>query len=244
MAEQEAVAELSRPNERRTATALFRREWQTYRKLVTNNYLFHDEAYGCLRHVLMELATPFRFLDIACGDAAETVRALAGTRAAHYDGIDLSDAALALARSNVSALRCAAELHRGDYVNVLRGWRRPVDVAWAGLALHHSSTAEKRSTMEDIRRVLTEGGRLLLYENTLLEGEDRAGWLARWDAQRPTWGALAAEEWNSVAIHVHRADFPETPSTWLALGREAGYRRAAELLVSPTNLFRLFAYEA
>jgi SAM-dependent methyltransferase len=244
MADQEAVAELSRQDARRTATALFRREWQTYRKLVANNYLFHDEAYGCLRRVLEELETPFRFLDIACGDAAASVRALAEARVAHYDGIDLSDAALALARSNVSALRCTGELHRGDYVSVLRGWRRPVDVAWAGLALHHLSTAEKRSTMEDIRHVLTEGGRLLLYENALLEREDRAGWLARWDAQRPTWGALTAEEWNSVTVHVHEADFPETAATWLALGREAGYRRAAELLVSPTNLFRLFLYEA
>ena len=32
------------------AAALFEREWLTYRKMVDNNYTFHREAYGELRH--------------------------------------------------------------------------------------------------------------------------------------------------------------------------------------------------
>ena len=32
----------------RPALALFRRQWELYRKLVDNNYLFHREAYGLL----------------------------------------------------------------------------------------------------------------------------------------------------------------------------------------------------
>ena len=72
------------------ASAVFEREWQLYGKMIDNNYLFHREAYACLREiVLRELARPFRFLDIACGDASVTVGALAGTSIAHYYGIDL-----------------------------------------------------------------------------------------------------------------------------------------------------------
>ena len=53
------------------AAALFEREWLTYRKMVDNNYTFHREAYGELHRVLADDAVqPFRFLDIACGDAS------------------------------------------------------------------------------------------------------------------------------------------------------------------------------
>jgi hypothetical protein len=49
---------------------LFQRPWKLYRKVVDNNYLFHREAYAQLHRILVdEGVRPFRFLDIACGDA-------------------------------------------------------------------------------------------------------------------------------------------------------------------------------
>ena len=80
-----------------SALAVFQK-WQLYRKVVDNNYLFHREAYARLHQILVdEGSRPFRFLDIACGDARATAGALKGTRVAHYHGIDLSHAALDLA---------------------------------------------------------------------------------------------------------------------------------------------------
>jgi hypothetical protein len=59
--------------------AVFRQQWQLYRKVVDNNYLFHREAYARLHQILVDEAVqPFRFLDIACGDASATVEALGG----------------------------------------------------------------------------------------------------------------------------------------------------------------------
>src|SRR6187402_2495834 len=79
--------------------AVFQQEWRTYRTLVDENYLFHREAYACLHQILVEdVRHPFRFLDIACGDATASVDALTGTAITHYYGIDLSAAALELAR--------------------------------------------------------------------------------------------------------------------------------------------------
>ena len=73
------------------AVALFQQQWQLYRKFLDNNYFYHREVYGQLRRILVDDAVqPFRFLDIACGDARATVEALKGTRVAHYHGIDLS----------------------------------------------------------------------------------------------------------------------------------------------------------
>jgi hypothetical protein len=78
-----------------STVALFQQDWMLYRKMVDNNFLYHREAYGRLHGVLVnEVARPFRFLDIACGDASASVGALRGTRVAHYQGIDFSGAAL------------------------------------------------------------------------------------------------------------------------------------------------------
>src|SRR5258708_24906834 len=83
------------------ASDVFEREWRTYRKMVDSNYLFHREAYDCLRRIVQrEMTKPFRFLDIACGDASATVEALAGTDVARYFGIDLSHAALDIPAAN------------------------------------------------------------------------------------------------------------------------------------------------
>jgi hypothetical protein len=34
-------------------------------------------------------------------------------------------------------------------------------------------------------------------------------------------------------------DFPETGATWVALGREAGFANARELLCDPTGFYRI-----
>ena len=100
------------------ALALFRKQWQLYRKVVDYNYLFHREAYNCLHRILVDEAIqPFRFLDVACGDASATVEALKGTQVASYHGIDLSEAhwswrARLLRRSPVPSRWTAAILLR------------------------------------------------------------------------------------------------------------------------------------
>jgi SAM-dependent methyltransferase len=227
------------------AARIFQLQWQTYRKMVDNNYLFHREAYAALRRVLAdEVAAPFRFLDIACGDASATVSALRGTRVASFHGIDLSSAALQIASENVAVLECPCELHEADFAEALLRWEDPVDVAWIGLSLHHFRTAEKLELMRTVRRIVGKGGRLLLYENSSPDGEIRDQWLARWDGQRPHWTEFTEDEWEAMAAHVHGHDFPETVATWRRLGSEAGFAQTRELFVTPTDLFRLYCFEA
>src|SRR5260370_32369578 len=104
------------------AAALFQQQWQLYRKFVDNNYFYHREVYGQLHRILVdEAAQPFRFLDIACGDAGATVDALKGTRVAHYHGIDLSRAALDLASKALEALSCPATLGHRNFFAALPG---------------------------------------------------------------------------------------------------------------------------
>jgi ubiquinone/menaquinone biosynthesis C-methylase UbiE len=223
------------------ALALFQKQWQLYRKVVDYNYLFHREAYNCLRRILVDEAIqPFRFLDVACGDASATVEALKGTQVASYHGIDLSEAALELASQALETLACPVTLDRRDFVEALRDRPESVDVAWIGLSLHHLQTPEKLSVMRQMRSVVGDWGHFLIYENATPDDEGRDDWLRRWDDQKPWWTALAPEEWDAGRAHVYANDFPETTSRWHALGHEAGFGKVRELFVAPTNLFRVY----
>lgn len=226
------------------AATMFQEEWQVYRKVVDNNYLFHREAYGALHEVLAAETAPFRLLDVACGDASATVGALAGTRVSAYQGIDLSDAALALAATTLATLPCPVMLTRRNFVDALREPGLSADVAWIGLSLHHLRQPEKLALMRDTRRIVGTTGKLLLYENTSPGPETRDAWMTRWDRQRPDWIAFSDREWDAITSHVHANDHPETDAAWLQLGTDAGFGRARCLYASPTELFRLYSFDA
>jgi SAM-dependent methyltransferase len=226
-----------------STVTLFQDAWQIYRKMVDNNYLFHREAYGRLHEFLLaEIDRPFRFLDIACGDASASAGALRGTSVAHYHGIDFSAAALAIAAGNLAGLGCPTTLEERDFVEAVSDDTVPPDVAWIGLSLHHLHTPDKLAFMRKARRVLGETGVFLIYEDASPDGESREAWLERWDAQKPAWTAYTEVEWNTVTGHVHAADFPETDSTWRRLGLEAGFGTVREFYRAPTDLLRLYCY--
>lgn len=228
-----------------TAALLFQQQWRTYRKIVDNNFLFHREAYDCLHRILAdEMNRSFRFLDIACGDASSTANALKGTMIARYDGIDLSEAALQMAASNLGLLSCPVELHCVDFGEALQRWAKPVDIAWIGLSLHHFPGPKKLDLMREICRIVGQHGVLMIYENASPDGEPRESWMARWDSQEPHWAALTADEWNAVTLHVHENDHPETASAWHELGRAAGFSQIREIFIAPTDLFRLYRFQA
>jgi hypothetical protein len=81
----------------RAALEQFQQQWATYQKLVDSDALAHQEVGTILHRALAAVAKPFAFLDIACGDADQMRKALAGTKVRHYHGVDLSEPALELA---------------------------------------------------------------------------------------------------------------------------------------------------
>lgn len=228
-----------------SAVAVFQRQWELYRKFVDYNYLFHREVYGQLHRILVDEAVqPFRFLDIACGDARATVDALKGTRVAHYYGIDLSKAALDLASKALEMLACPVTLYHRDFVTALRDQSEPVDVVWIGLSLHHLLAPAKLDLMREIRSVVGDRGLFLIYDNTRRETEDRDAWILRWERHRPSCPALTPEEYDAMLVHVRACDFPETSSGWQLLGREAGFDHVRELFVAPTDFHRMYCFRA
>jgi hypothetical protein len=173
------------PTGRETSATVFQEDWRIYQKMVEHNYLFHRDAYRRLHEVLTTGPRPFQFLDLACGDATCSTQALSGTEVASYCGVDLSDDALQIASRTLSDLPCPVTLLRGDFAEALAEMRKPVDVIWIGLSLHHLRKEAKLAVMRAARALLDERGTLLVYENTSPDGEDRGGWLQRWDQRAP-----------------------------------------------------------
>jgi ubiquinone/menaquinone biosynthesis C-methylase UbiE len=198
------------------ASSLFQTQWQTYPKIVDNNYTFHREAYSELHRILVDEAIPpFRFLDIACGDDSATVNSLKGTRIAHCHGIDLSQAVLDLAKTALETLARPIILERRDFVEALRDRPEPVDVAWIGYSLHHRLALAKL-TLREIRDVVGDRGMFLICElASPTAGEDRGAWLSCYERlNQPLWSVLNSKEWEAMAAHVRAADFPEANSRW------------------------------
>jgi SAM-dependent methyltransferase len=229
-----------------SSEGLFNKQWSIYRKFVDYDLMQHREVYDLLHRLLLEEAPdPFRFLDVACGDASASVGALLDTQIANYHGIDLSAPALDLAHEQVARLPCPANLEQGDFADALRRRNEAADVIWIGQSLHHLDGPAKLAVMHDIRRLLPDRGLFLIWEPARFDDESREAWLDRfedrWQARQ---SALTAEEWSAMVDHVRAADFPETLSGWLGMGREAGFGESAELLQAPFDLARVFRFRA
>lgn len=227
------------------ATQLFRTQWAMYRRQVEANYVYHREAYGTLRRLLLdEFDRPFWFLDLACGDAKESVGALVGTRITHYHGVDLSPQALEMATQNLDALGCEVDLEQADFVEAIRNRPDPADVVWFGLSLHHLEAPDKRELMREIHEAMAAGGRFLIFEPAMREGEHREAWHDRIEQNiRARWTALSKNEFDMLVQHIRQCDIPETVSGWQALGREAGFRNARLLFRTPDDLLAVICFD-
>ncbi|HEY2775231.1 MAG TPA: class I SAM-dependent methyltransferase [Candidatus Binatia bacterium] len=227
------------------ALAQFQEQWATYRKLVESDYLSHREVGRILQETLNDVfASPFCFLDIACGDATMMKAALRGTQVRHYHGIDLSQAALELAAANLAEVPFEVDLDHRDFVEAMMGRPQHADAAWCSLSVHHLATDDKLRLMKAIRGATGARGIFLLYEPTRRADEDRAGFLDRFmRTNQPLWTVLTPAEWDQIWHHVSTCDFPETAAVWCELGREAGFGDARQVFDDRTDLYRLFRFE-
>ena len=238
----ESMPERSR-SEASGSQDMFNRELETYRKIVAANLMFHREVYGLLHDLIVEHAPrSFRFLDVACGDASASAAMLKTTAIGSYVGIDLSEGSLRLADRVLKVLPCPVELRCCDFAEAMAKWSEPVDVIWIGMSLHHLPTQDKARLMNDANKALGATGLFVIWEPALLEGEDRASWLARFSLLRGKWSAVSDEEFASMEKHMLLADFPETVDTWLSMGRDAGFDRAEEIFMMPNRMGRVFRF--
>ena len=226
-----------------TDQQLFAKGLATYQKVVRENYMAHREVYDLLNRLIQaDAPTGFVFLDIACGDATVSARALRDTKIGRYIGIDISQPSLDVAKNALSELHCPVDLRCQDFVEAINKWDEPVDVVWVGQSVHHLRLPEKRKFLRRVHALLPSNALFVIWEATCFDGEDREDWMERFRKLRPEWTALTDEEFAAFDSHHRASDYSETAATWMGLGREAEFGRVEQLFVVPNQLARMYRY--
>jgi SAM-dependent methyltransferase len=141
-------------------TTIFTRSWSLYDLLTEHNYMFHSEIYSGIRD-LLELRNDkgnYRLLDLGCGNARYLAPCLKRSSPALYEGVDLSEVALAEAHEYLAELPGEVVLTRGDLLDAVESTAESWDVLFTGFALHHLTTEQKARFFRAAGRCLSEKG--------------------------------------------------------------------------------------
>ena len=229
----------------KAALEQFQKQWATYQKLVDEDYLSHNGGRAsCLQATLNEtFAEPFAFVDIACGDASEMKRALAGV-----EGRATITASTCRSRRSSSPPRTSpacpssVELDHRDFVEAMNDRpgarrRRLVQPLDPPPAAGREGAPARRHPQGDQQ----------LPDDLRADAARRRGprrYLARFiRVNQPVWTALTPDEWGQIEHHVVTCDFPETSAGWLDIGRQAGFAKAEQIFDDPTNFYRVYRFD-
>jgi SAM-dependent methyltransferase len=204
------------------APSLFVDAWETYRKIVSANHMFHREIGAALHDTLRRTFDKSRFsvLDLGCGDGATLASVLADLPVARYKGVDLAEPALALAERNLKVLGCPVELSHADILSALAE-DSTYDVIHISFALHHLTTELKAIFFRRAAQRLSKNGLLVLIDVVREEDEPLDLYYARYcERLRTDWTGLDAAERELLCEHIVHNDLPE-PYSVLANQAEA-----------------------
>lgn len=226
----------------------FSQQWRLYQKVLANNYMGHRELYKVLHDRLVTFRqTPFKMLDLGCGDACFIARALEGTAIAAYTGIDLSEVALEIARENLAAIPAEITLIPGDFSECLSKRvtkeSERFDLIFTSFALHHLNLAQKEAIVDRIADLLAVDGRFILIDVIRSPGENREPYIDRYlDNVRRDWSLLEAREVTMVEDHMRSSDFPETQETWVKFAGKYGLTQFKCLYQDPLNTTQILCF--
>jgi SAM-dependent methyltransferase len=211
---------------------IFQNEWAIYQKLLDCNYMFHHEIYSILKTFICSNYTDraFSMLELGCGDASFTIKAVPVSQLVRYQGHDLSETALAGAAQNLQQLPNKPELINGDLLDGVACADTEFDLIFSSYALHHLATDAKQAFFRHAKRALKPGGILCLVDVMRENGQDRTDYLRSYLRFAETnWSALIAEELQVISAHVESHDFPETAAWYKETALSAGFTHATQL---------------
>ncbi|MDZ4877334.1 MAG: Carboxy-S-adenosyl-L-methionine synthase [Chroococcidiopsis cubana SAG 39.79] len=226
----------------------FNDNWQIYQKVLQNDYIKHRELYNVLHKFLLHrVQKPFQLLDLGCGDASITVPALLGTSIHTYYGIDLSQAAIAIAQDSLAVLPCPKTLITGDFTalvpQLLGTHQQSFDIILASFSLHHLKLTQKSDLIGQLFQLLNSDGVLILIDIVRQEAEDRITYIDRYLKNvRQDWTALTPQEVVSVETHIISSDFPETQKTLQQLALKHGFSWSECLYQDSLEFWQLLCF--
>lgn len=205
-------------------TAFFEKAWGLYDAIAAGNHMSHRELYEPVAGHLRQRseAGGYSLLDLGCGDARFLAPCLHASPPDGYIGVDLSEAAISIARSRLADMP-SASWSRADMLQHLAQAQARTDVIFSSYALHHLATAEKRAVFHHAARLLTLGGSVLLIDVVRERDESRDDYIAKYLHRiRNEWKGLTREMMDEACAHVAAFDYPESLATLDALAQDAG----------------------
>jgi SAM-dependent methyltransferase len=205
--------------------AIFTRSWSLYDLLTEHNYMFHRQIYTGVEELLeRQDKSPYRLLDLGCGNARFLAPCLKRTPPALYQGVDLSEAALAEAHKYLAELPGEVVLTKGDLLEAVESTAESWDILFTGFALHHLMTEQKARFFRAAGRCLSKKGWLILVDVVREENQDRETYLEGYlRFMREKWTEVPLDQLEEACAHVRDYDHPETLSTLQEMARHAGF---------------------
>ncbi|BCT66553.1 class I SAM-dependent methyltransferase [Nitrosospira sp. NRS527] len=206
-------------------TTIFTRSWSLYDLLTEHNYMFHHEIYSGIADLLglRNDKGNYRLLDLGCGNARYLAPCLKRSPPALYEGVDLSEAALAEAREHLTGLTGQVILTHGDLLEAVESTEKTWDILFTGFAIHHLMPDEKARFFHAAGRCLSENGWLILVDVVREENQDRESYLDGYlKFMREKWTHVPQDQLEEACTHVHDHDYPECLSTLQEMAGTAG----------------------
>jgi ubiquinone/menaquinone biosynthesis C-methylase UbiE len=206
-------------------TTIFTRSWSLYDLLTEYNYMYHREIYAGVEDLLRlrDDQGQYHLLDLGCGNGRYLAPCLRRVPPATYEGVDLSEAALAEARGYLAELPSQVTLTLGDLLQAVESTGKTWDVLFTGFAIHHLMPDDKKRFFRAVGRCLSEKGWLILVDVVREENQDRESYLDGYlKFMRETWTKVPQDQLEEACAHVRDHDYPESLSTLREMAREAG----------------------
>jgi cyclopropane fatty-acyl-phospholipid synthase-like methyltransferase len=208
-------------------TALFEKAWNLYEAIAIGNHMSHREIYALVAKRLSQLYVKggYRMLDLGCGDTRFLEPCFSFSRPALYQGVDLSEAALGLARKRLDYLG-KTSWAKQDLLEYMKHDTGKYDVIFSGYAVHHLSTASKTELFATASNHLEPGGCFMLVDVIREPEQTREDYIIAYLSQiRNNWPGLTAEMVDEACAHVAAFDFPEGLETLDLLAQRAGFQK-------------------
>lgn len=205
----------------------FNSTWLIYQEIIRFNYMEHQEIYQFLRQYIVNYyPDAFSLLELGCGDACYSAKALTETAIKTYIGVDISETGLNLAAQNLNRLNCSVELKQEEMWEFLKGCSSTFDLILISFALHHLSAEKKQELLQKCWHHLKEGGVLILIDVFCREFESRSDYLTRYCSYiESQWQKIPASDIALVTDHITRSDFPESVATFRTWATEIGFNQ-------------------
>ena len=205
---------------------LFKQNWQTYKTIIDENYMFHREAIEQARLCLSASFAnkPIAVLDLGCGDASNVAKALQGFTIEFFCGYDLSAMALQLAEKNIAELTANFQLNCQDMFTGVAEKIAEFELVFSIYSLHHFQLADKAALFHSAYSALRTGGAFMLLDIVRADNETLHDYYDHYlDYIGENWLALNEQEIQRVSDHVRCSDFPENVQTLQRIAVAAGF---------------------